>query len=53
MFSYRVGFPLWKVAARLGAPIHVRIEIIWDEDANVFVATSPDVRGLVVEAKDF
>lgn len=53
MFPYRVGLPLWKLAARVGFPIYVRVEVLWDEVAQVYVATSPDVTGLVVEAKDF
>ena len=34
MFSYRVGFPGWKIAARLG--------VMYDSDAKVFVAWSDD-----------
>ena len=48
---YRVGFPGWKIAARLGVPMLVRIDVVRDLDANVLVATSPDLHGLVVEAK--
>ncbi|WCN00448.1 DUF1902 domain-containing protein [Acidovorax sp. GBBC 1281] len=47
---YRVGFPGWKVAARLGIPLLVRVEVVEDRQAGVFVATSPDLQGLVVEA---
>lgn len=46
---YRVGFPGWKIAARFGVPILVKIEVIHDKDAGVFVATSRDLAGLVVE----
>jgi hypothetical protein len=48
---YRVGFPGWKIAARFGVPLLVKIEVIHDKKAKVFVATSPDLVGLVVEAK--
>lgn len=48
---YRLGFPGWKIAARLGVPIFFKIEVIFDSEANVYVATSPDLRGLVVESK--
>lgn len=48
---YRVGFPFWKVAARLGAPMLIRLEVLRDTEAGVFVATSPDLNGLVAEAK--
>lgn len=48
---YRVGFPGWKVAARLNIPLKVLVCIHRDEDAQVYFAHSPDLRGLVVEAK--
>ena len=42
MFSYRVGFPGWKIAARLGVPLKVVVEVMYDSDATVFVAWSDD-----------
>ena len=48
---YRIGFPGWKIAAWLNVPLLVKIEVIHDKTAKVFVATSPDLAGLVVEAK--
>ena len=48
---YRVGFPGWKIAARLGVPLLVKIEVLHDKQAKVFVATSRDLAGLVVEVK--
>ena len=27
----------------------VRIDIVWDDEARVWIATSPDVKGLVLE----
>jgi predicted RNase H-like HicB family nuclease len=48
---YRVGLPLWKTAARMGWTLQVRVEAMKDEEAGVFVARSPDLDGLVVEAK--
>ena len=42
MLAYRVGFPGWKIAARLGVPLTVRVEVLWDNEAKVFVATSDD-----------
>lgn len=47
---YRVGLPFWKVIANLGFPISIRIYVMRDRDAGVFIAQSPDLRGLVVEA---
>lgn len=49
---YRVGFPLWKVAARLNVPLLVKLEVMHDKEARVFVVTSPDLSGLVVESPD-
>lgn len=47
---YRVGFPGWRVAASLGATLVFRVDVLHDQEAGVFVATSPDIRGLVAEA---
>ena len=47
---YRVGFPFWKSVARAGFPVSLRVEVMFDGDARVFIATSPDLNGLVVEA---
>ena len=48
---YRVGFPGWKVASRLGFSLLVKIDVVHDKEARVYVATSHDLPGLVVEAK--
>lgn len=42
MLHYRVGAPGWKIAARLGLPLVVKVSVLWDDDAKVFVATSDD-----------
>lgn len=47
---YRIGFPFWKQAAKLGVPLKLRIDVIRDDEANVFVATSDDLAGLFCEA---
>lgn len=47
---YRIGLPFWKQAAQLGIPLKLRIDVIHDDEAGVFVATSADLRGLVCEA---
>ena len=47
---YRIGFPFWKQAARLGVPLKMRINVMRDREAGVFVATSDDLPGLVCEA---
>ena len=48
---YRVGFPGWKVVARHGFPVKVLVEIARDDEAGVFLAFSPDLRGLHVEGE--
>lgn len=47
---YRIGLPFWKQAARLGIPLNLRVDVMHDPEAEVFVATSNDLRGLVCEA---
>lgn len=49
---YRVGFPGWKLAARMGVPLLVKIDVLKDVDENVYVATSRDLDGLVVECAE-
>ena len=47
---YRVGLPGWKIAAKYGVPVSLRVNIMQDLEANVYVAQSPDLEGLIVEA---
>jgi hypothetical protein len=47
---YRIGFPFWKQLARMGAPLTIRVNVLRDDEAGVFVATSNDLRGLICEA---
>jgi len=49
--SYRAGLPGWKLAARAGAPISLRVHVLKDDEAGVYVARSSDLHGLVVEAE--
>lgn len=54
MFAYRVGSPGWKIAARLGFPLKVVVEMSYDKEAKVFVATCEDflpVLGIATEAE--
>lgn len=46
---YRVGLPGWKLAAKMGVPVRLRVNIQYDLEANVYWAQSPDLDGLVVE----
>jgi predicted RNase H-like HicB family nuclease len=47
---YRVGYPFWKTVVRHGYTVMLRVEIKRDAEAGVYVASSPDLDGLVVEA---
>ena len=49
---YRLGFPGWKLAARMGIPLLIKLDVVHDREAAVFVATSRDLKGLVVEVPD-
>ncbi len=51
--NYPIGYPFSKLVAKLGFNLIVRVDIIFDEEAKVFVATSKDVDGLVLEAENF
>jgi len=48
---YPVGWPCWKLLAKAGISLVVKIEVVYDKEAGVYVATSPNLRGLVAEAK--
>ncbi len=47
---YRLGWPFGSTLAYLGFPTVIRIDVVRDEEAGVFVGTSKDLRGLVVES---
>jgi hypothetical protein len=47
---YRVGWLGWKTLAKAGAPMLIKLEIARDPEAEVFICTSPDLEGLVVES---
>lgn len=50
MFPYwRLGFPGWRIAANLGVPIKIKVDICQDKEAGVYYATSDDI-GLAVES---
>lgn len=48
--GYRVGWPLWKIVLRVSGSIDFRVEVLEDVEAGVFVARSPDIKGLIAEA---
>ncbi len=47
---YKIGYPLWKLAAKIGIPLRLRVNIVKDNEAGVYVATSKDLHGLICEA---
>lgn len=49
-FAWRLGYPGWRVAANLGVPIKVKVDVCHDKEAGVYFAVSDDV-GLSVEAE--
>ena len=46
----RLTFAQWTLLAKLGMTVRLRVNIHHDLEANVYVAESPDLEGLVVEA---
>ena len=49
--TYRVGWPFWQAFARRGVTLTLRVHVMRDEEVGVYVATSPDLQGLVAEAE--
>lgn len=47
---YRIGYPFWRVLGGCGVTLSLRVNVMHDKEAGVFVATSDDLRGLVCEA---
>jgi predicted RNase H-like HicB family nuclease len=45
---YRIGLPGWKLAARIGMPLTLRVYIHHDPKAASYWTTSPDLGGLIV-----
>lgn len=48
---YRLKWPFARFFASLGFSLSIKINVVFDEEANVYVATSNDLKGLVVEAE--
>ena len=47
---WRLGYPAWRLAAMVGFPIKIKIDVCHDEEAQVYFAVSPAL-GLAVEAE--
>jgi hypothetical protein len=50
---YPISYPFAKFFQYFGMTLIVRIDVIFDDEAKVYVATSKDVSGLVLEAETF
>ncbi len=48
---YRFGWPLGRLLAKAGIPTVIRLNVSRDDEAGVYVGTSVDVAGLVLEAE--
>jgi len=48
---YRVGFPFWRQASRLGVPVNFVVVVQRDDEAGVYYASSPNLKGLHVEGE--
>ena len=52
MINYKVGWPGWKMAARCGVPLLVRVHVHFDVESQSYWADSPDLDGLTVAGQD-
>lgn len=50
VLTARPTFPGWRLLAKLGAPVEVRVSIEFDAEARVYYVAESDLRGLHVEA---
>ncbi len=54
MFAYRVGRFGWRLFARLGMPLVVKVSVTYDQEAKLFVAECDDFLpylGIVTEGE--
>ncbi len=48
---YRLGWFFSEFFASMGIPLLIKVDVLFDDEANVYVATSSDLKGLIVEAE--
>lgn len=48
---YPLEYPLWSLLARFGRRLVIRMEVLHDEEAGVYVATSRNMQGLICEGE--
>lgn len=46
---YPFNWPLSKAFARMGVPLVIKVEVKFDEDEKVYIATSSTIKGLFIE----
>ena len=51
--TYPYRYPLSRFFAKFGITLNIRIDVLKDIEADVYVATSKDIPGLVIEAESF
>ncbi len=51
--SIPIGFPFWRLFARMGVRMNVVIDVYRDKEKNVFQANGRYFKGLVVEADTY
>lgn len=51
--TYPFSYPLARWVSKLGITLTIRINVVEDSEAGVYVATSPDIEGLVIESETF
>jgi predicted RNase H-like HicB family nuclease len=51
--KYPLKFPFSQLFAKFGATLTINIDCIFDDEAGVFVATSHDIPGLILETDNF
>ncbi len=51
--NYPLRYPLSWFLAIIGVTITIEINFVYDDEEKVFVATSKDIHGLVLEAENF
>lgn len=51
--NYPINYPLANLVQKLGFTLTSNIEVVFDASANVYIATSKQVKGLTLESESF
>lgn len=52
MTGYRVGLPFWRLVAKAGFPMTIKVDVHFDKECGSYWAEGVGLRGLVVTGKD-